>query len=66
MHKKLSMESIITLLQGGKIGTKFDLDVISKVADPIYKNFLIDRLSENGNDPKKLCGKNTLSKIRFI
>ena len=46
-----------------KIGAKFDLDVISKVADPIYKKLLIDRLSENGNDPKKaFAGKNTLSK----
>lgn len=46
-----------------KVGAKFDLETIAKVANPIYKKLLIERLSENGNDPKKaFAGKNALSK----
>lgn len=46
-----------------KIGTKFDLETIKKVADPLFKKLLIERLSENGDDPKKaFVGKNALSK----
>lgn len=46
-----------------KIGSKFDLETINKVSNPIYKELLVKRLSENGNDPKKaFTGKNTLSK----
>jgi len=46
-----------------KVGTKFDLETIEKVANPAYKKALLKRLSENGNDPKKAFGgKNALSK----
>ncbi|WP_461534183.1 type II CRISPR RNA-guided endonuclease Cas9 [Sinomicrobium sp.] len=46
-----------------KVGTKFDIETIEKVANPTYKKALLKRLSENGNDPKKAFGgKNTLSK----
>lgn len=46
-----------------KIGLKFDIETINKVANPIYKKLLIKRLSENANDPKKaFTGKNALSK----
>lgn len=46
-----------------RVGAKFDLETIAKVANPIYKKLLIERLSENGNDPKKaFSGKNALSK----
>lgn len=46
-----------------RIGAKFDEKVIQKVANPKFKQFLLQRLSENGNDPKKaFAGKNTLSK----
>jgi CRISPR-associated endonuclease Csn1 len=46
-----------------RIGAKFDLETIKKVADPIYKKVLTDRLLENGNDPRKaFTGKNALSK----
>ncbi|HXH98976.1 MAG TPA: type II CRISPR RNA-guided endonuclease Cas9 [Sphingobacteriaceae bacterium] len=46
-----------------KISAKFDLETISKVANPTYKELLLQRLSENGNDPiKAFSGKNSISK----
>lgn len=46
-----------------KIGTKFDKETINKVANPTYRNLLLKRLFEYGNDPKKaFAGKNALSK----
>src|SRR5690606_32255353 len=49
-----------------KIGTKFDLETIEKVSNPVYRKALLERLSENGNDPKKAFGgKNAMSKTRI-
>lgn len=46
-----------------KVGTKFDLETIEKISNTFYKKTLLQRLSENGNDPKKAFGgKNALSK----
>ncbi len=46
-----------------KVGSKFDLKTIEKVANPVYKKALLQRLEENGNNPKKAFGgKNALSK----
>jgi CRISPR-associated endonuclease Csn1 len=46
-----------------KVGTKFDLETIEKVANPTYKTLLLKRLNENDNDPKKAFGgKNVLTK----
>lgn len=46
-----------------KVSTKFDVETINKVANPLYRKFLLQRLSENGNDPMKaFAGKNALSK----
>ncbi|KXK37727.1 MAG: type II CRISPR RNA-guided endonuclease Cas9 [Saprospiraceae bacterium] len=46
-----------------KIGTKFDEETINKVSNPQYRKLLLERLSANGNDPKKaFSGKNALSK----
>lgn len=46
-----------------KVSVKFDLETISKVANPKFKKLLLERLSENGNDPQKaFTGKNALSK----
>ncbi len=46
-----------------KISAKFDEKTIEKVANPLYKKLLHQRLSENGNDPKKaFAGKKVLSK----
>lgn len=46
-----------------KVSAKFDKKTIEKVASPIYKKLLLQRLSENNNDPKKaFAGKNILSK----
>lgn len=45
-----------------KVTAKFDEETIKKVANPVYKKLLLERLSENGNDPKKaFAGKNVLS-----
>ncbi|MFJ1401978.1 type II CRISPR RNA-guided endonuclease Cas9 [Capnocytophaga canimorsus] len=46
-----------------KIGGKFDLETIKKVANPLYQSLLKNRLEENGGDPKKaFTGKNSLAK----
>lgn len=46
-----------------KVSVKFDLETIEKVSNSKYREALIQRLAENGNDPKKaFVGKNTLSK----
>ncbi|WP_146943779.1 type II CRISPR RNA-guided endonuclease Cas9 [Chryseobacterium hagamense] len=46
-----------------KISAKFDKQTIEQVANPIYRKLLLQRLSENDNDPKKaFAGKNVLSK----
>ncbi len=46
-----------------KIGAKFDVETIEKVANPLYKSLLKKRLEENGNDSKKaFTGKNALAK----
>lgn len=46
-----------------KIGGKFDLETIKKVANPLYQSLLKKRLEENGGDPKKaFTGKNSLAK----
>lgn len=46
-----------------KIGAKFDEATISKVAKPVERNALIQRLKEYNNDPKAaFTGKNSLDK----
>lgn len=46
-----------------KVSAKFDEVTISKVGNPLYRSLLLQRLQENGNDPKKaFTGKNVLSK----
>lgn len=46
-----------------KVGAKFDEALILKVAKPQEKAALLQRLKENGNDPKKaFTGKNSLDK----
>ncbi|MBK8851263.1 MAG: type II CRISPR RNA-guided endonuclease Cas9 [Saprospiraceae bacterium] len=46
-----------------KIGGKFDEEMIELVTKPLYKDLLLKRLTENGNDPKKaFTGQNALSK----
>lgn len=51
------------LVKMEKIGTKFDENMIHKVANPFYKELLLQRLKENNNDAKKaFAGKNSLNK----
>ena len=46
-----------------KINAKFDEETINKVSNPLYRKLLLERLSANGNTPKKaFAGINTLSK----
>ncbi len=46
-----------------KIGTKFDLETIEKITNPVFKSLLLQRLNENDNDPKKAFGgKNAFNK----
>lgn len=46
-----------------RVSVKFDEETIDKVGNPLYKSLLLQRLRENGNDPKKAFGgKNALSK----
>ncbi|MFV0540501.1 MAG: type II CRISPR RNA-guided endonuclease Cas9, partial [Aestuariibaculum sp.] len=46
-----------------KVGTKFDEETIKKVANPLFRKLLFERLEAHGNDPKKAFGgKNALSK----
>ncbi len=46
-----------------KVSGKFDKITIEKVSNPLYKKLLLQRLEENGNDPKKaFTSKNTLEK----
>jgi CRISPR-associated endonuclease Csn1 len=45
------------------VGGKMDETNIKKVSNPLFKNLLLRRLQENGNDAKKaFTGKNALSK----
>ena len=45
------------------VGGKFDEQQVQKVAIPKYRKALMERLAENGNDPKKaFTGKNSLDK----
>lgn len=46
-----------------KVSAKFDKQTILMVTNPIYRNVLLNRLLENGNDPKKaFAGKNAVNK----
>ncbi len=46
-----------------KVNAKFDKETVAKVGNPLFKNLLLQRLEENGNDPKKaFAGKNALDK----
>lgn len=46
-----------------KVSVKFDKETIGKVRNPLYKKLLLQRLEDNGNDPKKaFTGKNALDK----
>lgn len=51
------------LVKMEKINAKFDEVLINKVANPIYRRLLLQRLEENNNDAKKaFSGKNALNK----
>ena len=46
-----------------KISSKFDYEMILKVVNPLYRNVLLRRLQEYGNDSKKaFSGKNAVNK----
>jgi CRISPR-associated endonuclease Csn1 len=46
-----------------KVSAKFDKATIERITNPHYRKVLLQRLTENDNDPKKaFTGKNSLSK----
>lgn len=46
-----------------KVNASFDIDKIATVCKSVYRDALLNRLRENGNDPKKaFTGKNALDK----
>ena len=46
-----------------KVNVKLTLDIAQKITNNLYKHLIINRLTENGNDPKKaFTGKNSLDK----
>lgn len=50
-------------LREEKVSAKFDYETILMVVNPIYRNALLNRLKEYGNDPKKaFSGKNAVNK----
>jgi CRISPR-associated endonuclease Csn1 len=64
LHKETVYGKIkVPVVKEEKIGSKFDLETVNKVANPQFKQLLLQRLAENGNDPKKaFAGKNALAK----
>ncbi|HRA60913.1 MAG TPA: HNH endonuclease domain-containing protein, partial [Bacteroidia bacterium] len=64
LHKETVYGKIkIPVITEEKVGAKFDLEKINTVANPQFKELLLQRLKENNNDPKKaFAGKNALSK----
>ncbi len=50
-----------------KVSANFDEATIAMISNPQYRSLLLQRLVENGNDPKKaFTGKNALSKNPII
>ena len=46
-----------------KVNARIDIDTANMASNPVYKQALLKRLSENGNDPKKaFSGKNAINK----
>jgi CRISPR-associated endonuclease Csn1 len=64
LHKETVYGKIkIPVISEEKIGTKFNEATINCVANLKFKSLLLQRLKENGNDPKKaFSGKNALAK----
>lgn len=64
LHKETVYGKIkVPVISEEKIGAKFDEETINAVANPQFQQLLLQRLSENDNDPKKaFTGKNALAK----
>ncbi|MDZ4752458.1 MAG: type II CRISPR RNA-guided endonuclease Cas9 [Flavobacteriales bacterium] len=64
LHKETIYGKIkVPVIKEEIIGAKFNLETVNTVTNPMFKQLLLQRLAENGNDPKKAFGgKNTLSK----
>lgn len=59
LHKETVYGKIKTaVVSEEKIGNKFDEATINNVTNPVFKCLLLQRLQENGNDPKKAFGGN--------
>lgn len=68
MHKETVYGKIRTYAsKEEKISAKFDEDIIRLVSNPQYRQALLQRLQENGNDPKKaFTGKNAITKNPIV
>lgn len=68
LHKETvygKMLSQVVELQ--KIDGKFNAEKINTVTNPVYREKLLERLAQNGGDPKKaFTGKNALNKAPII
>ncbi|PUZ29378.1 type II CRISPR RNA-guided endonuclease Cas9 [Chitinophaga parva] len=64
LHKETIYGQIkVPVSREEKVGGKFTADYITRVASKPYRDALLQRLSENGNDSKKaFTGKNSLEK----
>lgn len=64
LHLETVYGSILQpIIKEEKVGGNFDEAMIAKVTKSIYREALLKRLHENGNDPKKaFTGKNSLEK----
>lgn len=64
LHKETVYGRIkVPVVKEEKVGAKFDLETINLIANLQFKQLLLQRLTENDNDPKKaFTGKNSLPK----
>lgn len=64
LHKETVYGKIkVPVIKEEKVSAKFDIEMVNKVANPNYRQLLLNRLAENDNDAKKaFTGKNALTK----
>jgi CRISPR-associated endonuclease Csn1 len=68
LHKETVYGKMLSpIVKDEKIDGKFDAEKIGKVTNPVYREKLMERLLQNGGDPKKaFTGKNALNKTPIV
>lgn len=68
LHKETVYGKMLSpVVKEEKIDGKFDAEKIGKVTNPVYREKLMERLDQNGGDPKKaFTGKNALNKTPIV